>query len=114
MKRHGVLLVFLLTGSIALFFVAGILWFGGIGSLLAFANGKPLYLSPCLLDLGFCEAGLETVAVFQLHNLSSKEISVTGERSNCNCAFSEQLYFKRGQIVGFSPSHGSREWNAAQ
>ena len=92
MSRRNV--VFSLVGATALFlllFGIEIHWFGGVGQFFAFLIGKPLYLTPRTLDLGAHEAGVETVAVFKMTNLASKEISVVGERSSCNCAFSEQI-----------------------
>ena len=93
MKRRKVFLFLSFGSAVLLFFVfvAGIFWFGGRAQFLAFLNGESVYFSPRLLDLGSCEAGAETVVVFKMSNLSSKEISVIGERSSCNCAFSKQL-----------------------
>lgn len=93
MKKYRNLLLSIFGGAalFLLFFGIGVLWVGGVGSFLAFVNGQPLYLTPRLLDLGSHEAGVETVAVFKLTNLTSKEISVVGERSSCNCAFSGQI-----------------------
>ena len=86
--------MFSLGGGLGLFlllFGIGVLWFGGIGQFIAFANGKPLYISPHLLDLGSLEVESKTVAVFKMTNLSSKEISVVGEHSSCDCVFSEKI-----------------------
>jgi hypothetical protein len=90
MNRRSILFAF--VGAIALFLILfgiGGYYFGGFGQFLAFVNSKPLYISPRQIDLGSHEVGTETVAVFMMTNLSSKEISIVGERSSCNCAFSE-------------------------
>jgi len=93
MKNYRILFLSIFGGIalFLLFFCVGILWFGGVGPLIAYINGQSVHLMPRLLDLGSQEPDAETVAVFRLHNLSSKEISVVGERSSCNCAFSEQI-----------------------
>lgn len=70
---------------------AGYLWFGGIGQLAAYVNGKAVFISPREFNFGSCDPGTETVAIFHITNLASKEISVLGERSSCNCAFSDQI-----------------------
>ena len=80
------------VGLFLLFFCFGILWFGSVGAFIAYINGQVVYLSPRMLDLGSHEAGVETAAVFKMTNLSSKEVSVIGERSSCgSCTFSEQI-----------------------
>ena len=89
--RNVFLSVFFGATLFLLLISAGILRFGGVGPLIAYINGESVYLTPRLLDLGPCEAGSEAVAAFRLQNLSSKEIPVVGERSSCNCAFSEQI-----------------------
>ncbi len=68
--------------------------YGGIGQLMAAVNGEAVYISPQTLDLGSVKPGEKTVASFTMTNLSSQEISVVGERSSCNCAFSEQIPIK--------------------
>jgi hypothetical protein len=81
-------------GGIALFLMllgCAILWRGGFGQLVAFVNGESVYISPKTLNLGSFEAGKETIAVFHLTNLTSQDVSVVGERSSCNCAFSEKI-----------------------
>jgi len=83
-----------LAGGIILFLLFGggfVLWFGGLGQLIAYNNGESVYIVHKTLNLGSCEAGTKTVAVFRMTNLSSKEVSVVGERSSCNCAFSEKI-----------------------
>jgi len=92
MNRHN--LVFSIVGAVALFllfFGAGVLWFGGVGQFMTFVNGKSVYFPMHQIDLGNCEPGIESVAVFKITNLASREISVVGERSSCNCAFSEKI-----------------------
>ncbi len=80
----GCVLVFLLLSLAA--------WkFGGWGPLTAYLNGDVVYFSPKILDIGPCEAGTKTVAVFRMTNLTSKEISVVGEKSSCSCAFAEKI-----------------------
>lgn len=81
-------------GSAALFlllFYIGVFWLGGVGQFLAFVNGKPLYLLPRQVDLGSHDAGTETIAVFKMTNLASKEISIVGGRSSCDCALPEGI-----------------------
>jgi hypothetical protein len=68
-----------------------ILRLGGIGQMIAYMNGESIYVSPGILNLGSFEAGIKTVAIFHLTNLTSQEISVVGERSSCSCAFSETI-----------------------
>jgi len=91
-KRRNLLLS--LSGGLALFFLffgAGVLWFGGTGQFLAFVNGKPLYLSPRHIDLGAHEAGTETTAIFKMTNLASREISIVGARTGCDCTLPEDM-----------------------
>ncbi|MDR0608548.1 MAG: hypothetical protein LBG58_00370, partial [Planctomycetaceae bacterium] len=51
--------------------------------------------------LGNQKSGTETVAVFYMKNLTAKEISVVGEKSSCNCTFSEKIPItaKSGETV---------------
>ena len=72
-------------------FGIGSLWFGGVAPFMAFVNGQSVYFPLRQIDLGAHEPGAEAVAVFKMTNLASKEISVVGERSSCNCALSEQI-----------------------
>jgi len=74
-----------------LLFSTGVYWFGGVGQFMTFVNGKSVYFPMHQIDLGNCEPGIESVAVFKMTNLASREISVVGERSSCNCAFSEKI-----------------------
>jgi len=83
--------IFIGIALILLLFGMGTLRFGGVAPFMAFIKGESVYFPYKLLDLGKCEAGVETVAVFKMHNLSSKEISIVGEKSSCSCAFSEQM-----------------------
>ena len=86
--------LFSLVGAAALFlllFAIGTHYFGGIGQFLAFVNGQPLYLLPRQIDLGSHEPGTELPAVFKLTNLASKEISVVGARTSCDCALPEGI-----------------------
>ena len=79
----------------AILFIAvllfGIWKFGSLGAVVAYSNGDSVYLIPKNLNLGKLEAGSQVEAVFTLQNLTSDEISVVGEKSSCNCAFSEYL-----------------------
>lgn len=72
-------------------FGIGVCRFGGVKPFVAYLNGKVVYLDKKTLDIGQCEAGAKTVAIFHMTNLSSKEISVVGEKSSCGCAFAEQI-----------------------
>ena len=93
MKSYRNLLLSVFGGTLLflLFFGIGFLRFGSVGAFMAFINGQPLYLSPRLLDLGSHDAGAEIVAVFSMTNLASRDISVVGESSSCDCAFSEKI-----------------------
>jgi len=64
---------------------------GGWEPLKAYLNGEVVYLAPKTLSLGNCEPDTEAIAVFKMTNLASKGISVVGERSSCDCAFSEAI-----------------------
>ncbi len=77
--------------------IVAVFSYGGIGQLVAAVNGEAVYISPQTLDLGSFRPGEETVAIFKMTNLSSQEMSVVGERSSCNCAFSEQIPIKAAQ-----------------
>ena len=92
MSRRNVL--FSLIGATVLFlllFSVGLHHFGGIGQFLSFVNGKSLYLSPRQIDLGSHDAGSEVPTVFKITNLASKEISVVGARTSCDCALPEEM-----------------------
>jgi hypothetical protein len=92
-KKYRSLLVSLL-GGVVLFLVfvgGGAVWCGGFGQLMAKISGNAVFVRPKMLDLGSLEAGIETVAVFKMTNLVSGDISVVGERSSCDCAFSEKI-----------------------
>ena len=92
MSKCNVLSSFI--GAVALFlllFAFGAYYFGGIGQFMAFVNGQPLYLSPRQIDLGSHEPGTEVPAVIKLTNLASKEISVVGARTSCDCALPEGI-----------------------
>ena len=65
--------------------------FGGWEPLKAYLNGEVVYLAPKTLSLGDCETDAETVAIFKMANLASKEVSVVGEHSSCDCAFSDEI-----------------------
>jgi len=82
-----------LIGGLCLFVVLmlGMIgWFGSIAASMAWLNGEAIYVYPKKIDLGNQEPGTETVATFYMKNLTSKEISVVGEKSSCTCAFSEK------------------------
>jgi len=66
-------------------------WFGSLGASVAWLNGESVYIYPKKIDLGNQEPGTETVVTFYMKNLTSKEISVVGEKSSCTCAFSEKI-----------------------
>ena len=93
MKKHRNLLLSIFGGAalFSLLFGIGVLWFGGTGQFLAFVNGQPLYLSPRQIDLGPREAGTETTAIFKMTNLASREISIVGARTGCDCTLPEEL-----------------------
>lgn len=93
MKSQRIYKYFILGGVFLLFVLLGlgIFRFSGFGPFMAYVNGESVFVTPKKLDLGRCEADSQTVAIFKMTNLTSKEISVVGERSSCNCAFSEQI-----------------------
>jgi len=74
-----------------LFVVGGTILYGGFGQLMAKVGGNAAFIQPKILDLGSLEAETGTVAVFKITNLASQEISVVGERSSCDCVFSEKV-----------------------
>ncbi len=86
--------VFAFLGGLVLFLMllgCAVLKFGGLVSLTAYLNGESVCIHPKTLDLGPNEAGTETIAMFRMQNLTSREISVVGEKSSCRCAFSEHI-----------------------
>jgi len=83
-----------LIGGLCLFVVLMLLMvvcFGSFSASMAWLNGEAIYLYPKKIDLGNQEPATETVATFYMRNLTSKEISVVGEKSSCTCAFSEKI-----------------------
>jgi hypothetical protein len=104
MKNYRNLLLSIFSSAVLLllFFGIGVLWLGGVGQFLAFVNGESLYLSPHLLDLGSHEAGTETVAVFKMTNLTSRDISIAGSSFSCDCALPEgiPISISPGKTVG--------------
>lgn len=64
---------------------------GGVSPLWVWLNGEAVFIRSTTMDFGSCEAGAEMVAVFKMQNLTSKEVSVVGEKSSCSCAFSEKI-----------------------
>lgn len=81
-------------GLFALLMFGVVAYFGSFGAASAWLNGRPFYLSPRLVRLENREAGAKEVVTFQLKNLTSKDISVVGEKSSCSCAFSENIPIK--------------------
>jgi effector-binding domain-containing protein len=79
------------TGIFITTIVAMFYWFGSIGATMAYLNGQSVYVYPKKIDLDNQKPGTETVAVFYMKNLTSKKISVIGEKSSCACAFSEKI-----------------------
>jgi effector-binding domain-containing protein len=83
-----------LFGGIGLFvlILLGLISYcGSVGATIAYINGESVCIYPKKLDLGNQKPGTETVAVFYMKNLTSKNISVVGEKSSCNCTFSEKI-----------------------
>jgi len=78
-------------GILVLLFVGLTVYFGSFNTSLSWLNGKPFYISPKHVHLKNREPGTEETVTFHLKNLTSKEISVVGEKSSCSCAFSENL-----------------------
>ena len=93
MNARKKLLISLLggVGLFALLMLGMIGWFGSMGATVAWLNGESVYIYPKKIDLGNQEPGTETVVTFYMKNLTSKEISVVGEKSSCTCAFSEKI-----------------------
>jgi len=78
-------------GLFAILLLAMIGWFGSMGASVAWFNGETIYVYPKKINLGNQEPGTEAVVTFYMKNLTSKEISVVGEKSSCTCAFSEKI-----------------------
>jgi hypothetical protein len=78
-------------GLFALILSGVVAYFGSIGTTIVYLSGKQVHVYPKRVDLGDQKAGTETVVVFYMKNLTSKEISVVGEKSSCSCAFSEKI-----------------------
>lgn len=96
MKRRQVILCSLLLGVglfILLIFVS-VLLFGNIGSAVAWANGETVYIYPKIIKLEKAESKSEKTVTFNLKNLSSKDISLVGEKSSCSCTSLEQIPLK--------------------
>ena len=93
MNTRKKLIVSLLGGAglFALLIQGMIGWFGSMGATMAWLNGESVYIYPKMIDLGNQEPGKETVVTFTMKNLTSKDISVVGEKSSCTCAFSEKI-----------------------
>ena len=93
LKKYRSLLVSVVGGFVLffLFVVGGTILYGGFEQLMAKIGGNAAFIQPKILDLGSLEAGTETTAVFKMTNLTLKEISVVGERSSCDCIFSEKI-----------------------
>jgi hypothetical protein len=93
MKDHKKLLISI-AGGIGLFVLILLgtwFYFGSLGATMACINGESVYIYPKKVNLGNQKPGTETAAVFYMKNLTSKEISVVGEKSSCTCAFSEKI-----------------------
>lgn len=103
MKNKHVLLLSLLLGMglFVIILIGSILLFGNIGSAIAWMNGESFYIYPKTVDLGNNESKANRVATFYMRNLSTKDITIVGEKSSCSCAFSEQipLVAKPGETV---------------
>jgi hypothetical protein len=54
-------------------------------------NGQSVYVYPKKINLDNQQPETETAVTFYMKNLTSKEISVVGEKSSCTCAFSEKI-----------------------
>jgi effector-binding domain-containing protein len=93
MKNRKKLLISIMggTGFFVLILLGIWFYFGSLGAAIASINGESVYIYPKKINLGNQEPGTETVAVFFMKNLTSKEISVVGEKSSCTCAFSEKI-----------------------
>jgi hypothetical protein len=89
--RMTLTLFFCVCLLVLIAFAIGVWRFEGVKPFVAYLNGEVVYFDQKTLDIGECEAGARTVAVFRMTNLSSKEIAIVGEQSGCNCAFAEQI-----------------------
>jgi hypothetical protein len=78
-------------GLFVLIFGGMIIYCGSVGATVAYINGESVYIYPKKFDLGNQKQGMEAVAVFYMKNLTSKKISVIGEKSSCACALSEKI-----------------------
>ncbi|MDR2345972.1 MAG: hypothetical protein LBE18_07890 [Planctomycetaceae bacterium] len=93
MKIHKQLLISIL-GGIGLFIIIAIVIlyrFGSVGAMTAYLHGQSVYVYPKRINLDNQKPETKTVVTFYMKNLTSKEISVVGEKSSCSCAFSEKI-----------------------
>lgn len=80
-----------LVGVFAVALGGAYCFFGSFGAVAAYLNGESFYLSPRLVELGDREPNTAEYVTFRLQNLTSKEISVVGEKSGCTCATTVNL-----------------------
>jgi hypothetical protein len=93
MKIHKQLLISV-SGGIGLFVIIAIVilyWFGSMGTTMAYLEGQSVYVYPKKINLDNQQPETETVVTFYMKNLTSKEISVVGEKPSCTCTFSDKI-----------------------
>jgi hypothetical protein len=78
-------------GLFVLVLLGAVVWFGNVGTMIAYVNGEAVYLYPKNMNFGNQKPGSEIVSVFYMKNMTSQEVSVVGEESSCDCVSSTEL-----------------------
>lgn len=74
-----------------IFLAGGLVAFGSLEGVMAFARGETLYAKPATIDLGARNPSEQTVFRLELENRGARAIRVIGGTFDCSCSVIDEL-----------------------